>query len=173
VTAKAKGRTGGVAARPVASSPMRTHLAVQPHHERAFLDLGVEPADPGAASVLAAPLGTGDWHEALDRLTALYRSCRTAAEHGSPVVFLVSSDALLGRTGPLDAMAAMGVVSAARTLALELRKQQIPVNCVGFTEDTPADEVATWALRLLQSGAAGPTGELLQLGGVQIGKALS
>jgi NAD(P)-dependent dehydrogenase (short-subunit alcohol dehydrogenase family) len=89
------------------------------------------------------------------------------------VVFIVSADALLGRTGPLDAMAATGVVSACRTLAVELRKQGVPVNCLAAAADTPGATLAAWAMRLLEGGPTDPTGELIQFGGVQIGKALS
>jgi hypothetical protein len=41
---------------------------------------------------------------------------------------------------------------------------------LGVTPDTPVGMIVTWVGRLLESG--GPTGELVQLGGTQIGKAL-
>jgi len=152
---------------------MHAHLDVPSHLRDGFTAAGVSPAEPGAATVASAPLGLADWQTTLDALTALYRTAKAAASQGSPIVFVVSADALLGQTGPLDAMAATGVVSAARTLAAELRKQGVPVNCLASADDTPTDEVVTWALRLLEAGPSGPTGELLQLGGAQIGKALS
>ena len=152
---------------------MQAHLDVPSHLQEGFTAAGVIAAEPGAATVVSVPVGLIDWPAVLDALTALYRNAKAAAAEGSPIVFIVSADALLGRTGPLDAMAATGVVSAARTLAAELRKQGVPVNCLATADDTPPDEVVTWAMRLLEVGPSGPTGELLQLGGVQIGKALS
>lgn len=134
---------------------------------------GVEEGEPGDPTVIFCPRGNSDWPSLLDSLTVVFEKSRAAAIDGSSVCYLVSSDALLGRTGALDAMAAAGVVSAARTLAAELSKPGIPVNCLGVSADTPLAEVVDWTLRLLETGASGPTGELVQLGGAQIGKALS
>lgn len=152
---------------------MRAHLDVGEELHAAFVAAGVDPGPPGAPTVVAAPIGHGSWRSLAEALTSVYRTARAAAGDGSSVVFLVSADALLGRTGALDAMASMGVVSAARTLALELRKQGAVANCLATTPDTPAAEVVRWSLRLLETGPDGPSGELLQLGGIQIGKALS
>lgn len=152
---------------------MQVHLNVSEAVAGACRAAGVTEGDPGAPSILATPTGLANWDSTLNALTALFAAAQAAAVQGSPVVFLLSADALLGRTGPLDAMAATGVVSAARTLALELAKQQAAVNCIAYTDSTPADEIVTWSLQLLESRAGGPTGELIQLGGAQIGKALS
>lgn len=152
---------------------MRSHLLLPVDLRDAFVQSGFEEAPPGHATVSACPTGQPDWASTLDGLTAVYRVAKDAAVAGSPVVFIVSADALLGRTGPLDAMAAAGVVSASRTLAVELRKQGVPVNCLAAAADTPGATLAVWAKRLLEGGPTDPTGELIQLGGVQIGKALS
>ncbi len=152
---------------------MRSHLLLPDDLRDAFVESGFEEAPPGHATVAACPSGQSDWGSTLDGLTAVYRVAKDAATSSSAVVFIVSADALLGRTGPLDAMAATGVVSASRTLAVELRKQGVPVNCLATAADTPGMTLALWAKRLLQGGPNDPTGELIQLGGVQIGKALS
>lgn len=152
---------------------MRAHLDVPPELHTALVAAGIEPSDPGAPTVIAAPRATDAWDETLDGLTRLFRVSKAAAEQGASVVFVVAVEALLGRTGALDAMAATGVVSAARTLALELKKQGAVVNCVATTDTTPPDEAARWVVRLLEASPEGPTGELIQLGGAQIGKALS
>lgn len=152
---------------------MRAHLDVPPALLAALIAAGIEPSDPGAPTVIAATRTTNDWDETLDGLTRMFGVAKAAAEEGASVVFVVSVDALLGRTGALDAMAATGVVSAARTLALELKKQGAVVNCVATTETTPPDEAARWIVHLLDASPEGPTGELIQLGGGQIGKALS
>ena len=152
---------------------MRAHLDVTPGLAAALVAAGVEPADPGAPTILSAPSGCADWQDTLEGLTGIFGRAQSAARKGASVVFVVSVDALLGRTGALDAMTATGVVSAARTLALELEKQGAVANCLGVASNTPDDVAAAWILRLLETGPDGPTGELVQLGGGQIGKALS
>ena len=47
------------------------------------------------------------------------------------------------------------------------------MNCVARSATTPVEVVARWALQLLNGGADDPTGEVVQLSGAQIGKALS
>ena len=104
-----------------------------------------------------------EWAHVAAELRSAFDATKPAAIDGQPVVYVVSSDALLGRTGAGNAMVATGLLSAARTLAAELRRDGVPVN-------TPADVIVTWIGYLLERG--GPTGELVQLGGSQIGKAL-
>lgn len=152
---------------------MHAHLDVPAELRSGFLDAGVVEIDAGGPTVIGVPGPLPDWPRTLEALTAIFTKAKAAAVAGAPIVFIVSSDALLGRTGPADAMAANGVVSAARTLAAELRKQGTPVNCVARSETTPVDAVVRWTLHLLSGGGDDPTGEVVQLGGVQIGKALS
>ncbi|MEX2280842.1 MAG: hypothetical protein WEA76_12250 [Acidimicrobiia bacterium] len=152
---------------------MRAHLVIPADLRAAFAAAGVTEGELGDPTVIACPSGHHAWPSMLDSLTVVFEKSQAAAIAGSSVVYVVSSDALLGRTGPLDAMAANGVVSAARTLAAELRKAGVPVNCLGVGDDTPPAAVVEWAVRLLDAGVDGPTGELVQLGGAQIGKALS
>ena len=111
-----------------------------------------------------------DWDHVAAELRSAFDATKPAAIEGRPVVYVVSSDALLGRTGAGNAMVATGLVSAARTLATEMRRDGVPVNVLGVASDTPADVIVTWIGHLLEPG--GPTGELVQLGGTQIGKAL-
>ena len=152
---------------------MQAHLDVPAELRAGFLDAGVVETDAGGPTVICLPGPLSDWPATLEALTAVFTKAKAAAVSGAPVVFVVSSDALLGRTGAADAMAANGVVSAARTLAAELRSQGVPVNCVARSESTPVDAVVRWVLQLLDGGPDGPTGEVIQLGGAQIGKALS
>ncbi|MFP5332360.1 MAG: hypothetical protein ACLGHX_08395 [Acidimicrobiia bacterium] len=152
---------------------MRAHIDVVLELADALRSAGVEPVEPGAPTVVTAPRGQVDWASTLAELTSLFRKAKAAAEAGHSVVFVIGVDALLGRDGALDAMAATGVVSAARTLALGLRKQGAVANCIAVDRSTPNEETARWIVRLLEATPDGPTGELLQLGGGQIGKALS
>lgn len=152
---------------------MRAHLHIPEDLRRGFTAAGFEEGEPGEPTVIAAGAVPADWPGTLDRLTEIFTAARAAAVAGSPLVFVVSADALLGRTGPTEAMAATGIVSAARSLAAELRKEGVPVNCLAAGSDSPVGTVAEWARILLGCGPADPTGELIQLGGVQIGKALA
>jgi NAD(P)-dependent dehydrogenase (short-subunit alcohol dehydrogenase family) len=152
---------------------MHAHLDVPADLRAGFIAAGVVETDAGGPTVIGLPESLSDWPATLDALTAVFKKAKAAAVAGSPIVFVVSSDALLGRTGAAEAMAANGVVSAARTLAAELRKQGVPVNCVARSATSPDDVVVRWALQLLDGGTDDPTGEVVQLGGAQIGKALS
>lgn len=113
------------------------------------------------------------WPEVRSELTEAYRLSKAAAEQVSPVVYVIDLDALLGRLGPGPAMIASGLTSAAKTLALELKKKGAAVNTLVVGADTGSDTVAEWTLSLLGGGPQGPTGEVITLGGDQIGKALS
>lgn len=113
-----------------------------------------------------------DWTEVREELFQLFESSRSAASEGVAIVYIVSSEALLGRTGPGNAMVATGALSGARTLAAELRKAAVPVNVIGVRDDTPIEVLASWVATLATSGPDGPTGELIQLGGTQIGKTM-
>ena len=111
-----------------------------------------------------------DWDHVAAELRSAFDATKPAAIDGQPVVYIVSSDALLGRTGAGNAMVATGLLSAARTLAAEMRRDGVAVNVLGVASDTPAETIVRWVGRLLEPG--GPTGELIQLSGTQIGKAL-
>ena len=126
---------------------------------------------PDAAVFETVPV-SDDWDAVRTELSTLFDLSREAARSGVPVVYVVSSDALLGRSGSGNAMVATGALSAARTLAVEMKKAGVPVNVVGVSDETPVETVAAWVRRLASGGPDGPTGELIQLGGIQIGKAL-
>lgn len=126
--------------------------------------------DIDAGLVFQATEVDDDWDHIASELRAAFESSKPAAIAGQPVVYIVSSDALLGRTGAGNAMVATGLLSAARTLATEMRRDGVPVNVLGIAADTPPDVVVRWIKHLLEAG--GPTGELVHLGGTQIGKAL-
>jgi hypothetical protein len=132
---------------------MHVHLHVTPELAAAFTQAGVTPVASGAATVISAPADLDDWPSTLGALEQLFEAAKAAAAEGSSVVFIISSDALLGRTGALDAMAAVGIVSAARTMALEVRKQGATVNCLATNRQTPLAE--TTGGRCASSSPAG------------------
>ncbi len=151
---------------------MRARIRADDDLHTALVAAGVEPSDDGGALVFQ-PVNVTNWPEARIELTEAFRQSKGAAVEGRPVVYIVGIDDLLGRSGPVPAMVAAGLASAARTLALELEKQGVPVNTIVVGRDSDPVTVAAWSLMLLQAGPSGPTGELIHLGGAQIGKALS
>jgi hypothetical protein len=116
------------------------------------------------------PVTGDDWPQVRAELTEAFLLSQRAARQGWPVVFAVDGDDLLGRNGPGRAMVACGLLSAARTFAMENRKAGIPVNVLALEPTTEPATVASWVELLLRPG--GPQGELVRLGGDHLGKAL-
>jgi NAD(P)-dependent dehydrogenase (short-subunit alcohol dehydrogenase family) len=99
-------------------------------------------------------------------LTGAFVAARDALEAGRAVVFEVGTGDLLGQGDPLDAAVATGLLGMMRTLAIEGAKPGWRVNVVaGGAEDDAAVE-ATVALL----GSSSLTGQMLQLGGANLGK---
>ena len=134
---------------------------------RAGVDAQTDGDDPLILELI--PPGD-DWADVAAELDRVYARSRAAAQAGSGVVYVVHSDDLLGRRGPGNAMAATGVLSGARTLAVEGRKKGIPANVVAVQDDSDLDATARWIVAALEHD--GPTGELIRIGGTHIGKAL-
>jgi hypothetical protein len=111
-----------------------------------------------------------DWEEVRDELTRAFEKARDAARSGESLVFVVAQDDLLGRRGPGRAMVATGLLSAARTAALEGSRQGWTANVVAYDADADHSAVESWAARLLTSD--GVTGEVVRVGPGHIGKAL-
>ena len=111
-----------------------------------------------------------DWGEVRAELTRAFESTRAAAQAERSFVYVVRHDDLLGRRGTGNAMVAAGLLSAARTAALEGSRKGWTANVVAF--DVPSDRAAVeaWAQRLLEGGDV--TGELVRVGPGHIGKAL-
>ena len=67
-------------------------------------------------------------------------------------------------------MVATGLLSAARTAALEGVRRGWTANVVAFDEDADRSAVERWAQQLIEAGEV--TGELVRVGEGHIGKAL-
>ena len=117
-----------------------------------------------------APEVSDDWGDILAALTRAFEASRAAAQAGESIVYVVHSDDLLGRRGPGKAMLATGLLSAARTAALEGVRDGWTVNVVAFSAGADPDTVADWADYLI--GSSDVTGEVLRIGPDHIGKAL-
>ena len=113
---------------------------------------------------------TGEWSAVFQELTEAFYLTQEAARDEGPVVYVLDGDDLLGRRGPGRAMVACGLLSAARTLALETARSGVPVNVIAVSEDTSPELVGTWVESLCRTG--GPNGELIRLDGSHLGKAL-
>ncbi|MEX2251364.1 MAG: hypothetical protein WD895_04735 [Acidimicrobiia bacterium] len=111
-----------------------------------------------------------DWGEVLAALTRAFEASRAAAQAGDSIVYVVHNDDLLGRRGAGKAMLATGLLSAARTAALEGIRDGWTVNVLAVSEGTDPETAVDWASHLVESSDV--TGELLRIGPDHIGKAL-
>lgn len=110
------------------------------------------------------------WKGARAALLAAFTVSQEAARTGAAIVYVVHGDDLLGRRGAPAAMVATGLLSAARTAAIELAKQGTVVNVLAVGDDTEPETVERWISQL--ADPAGPTGELVRLDASHLGKAL-
>lgn len=132
------------------------------------LEAALDDIDVGV--VFFAKRVTDEWESVLSELTVAFEMTRHAFREETPVVYVIHQADLLGQRGPGPAMVATGLLSGARTAAIEGRKPGVPVNVLAIEGDEPPEVVGTWCRRLLESD--GPTGELVRLGGDHLGKAL-
>lgn len=111
-----------------------------------------------------------DWEAARSILMRAFRESQDAARDGSPIVYVVHYADLLGQRGAPSAMVATGLLSAARTAAVELARAGVPVNVIAVGDDTTPEAVERWAGYLTERD--GPTGEVVRLDPGHLGKAL-
>lgn len=111
-----------------------------------------------------------DWSAAKQVMMKAYALSQRAAIAESPIVYVVHGDDLLGRRGAPSAMVATGLLSAARTAAIELSRKGAVVNVVAVGDDTPPEVTARWVSAL--TSPSGPTGEVVRLDAGHLGKAL-
>lgn len=112
-----------------------------------------------------------DWEEVRAELGRAFQMSRAAAQAEESFVFVVHHDDLLGRRGPGNAMVATGLLSAARTAAIEGSRKGWAANVVAFDDDADPSLVRDWAERLA-GDPVGVTGELIRVGSSHLGKAL-
>lgn len=112
-----------------------------------------------------------DWNEVKAELTRAFEMSRVAAISGESFVYVVHHDDLLGRRGAGNAMVATGLLSAARTAAIEGSRKGWTANVVAYDDDADPDQVEEWATRLFEA-PGGVNGELIRLGSTHLGKAL-
>lgn len=121
--------------------------------------------------VFWADPGVETWDDARAELTEAFERSREVARNEDSFVYIVANDALLGRSGSASAMVAAGLVSAARTAALEGWKKGWTANVVAFDQGHDPSLVLDRAVSLLEDGMV--TGELVHVGPGHLGKALA
>jgi hypothetical protein len=123
------------------------------------------------ALVFAPDDPTDDWDWVKSTLTLAFGLSQTATASRLPIVYVVDNDDLLGRRQAPRAMVATGLLSGARTAALEAARDGVPVNVLAIEADSSPTVICRWVRLLCEPG--GPTGELVHLGSGHIGKALA
>lgn len=112
-----------------------------------------------------------DWDEIKAELDRAFQMSRAAAQAEESFVFVVHHDDLLGRRGAGNAMVATGLLSAARTAAIEGSRKGWTANVVAFDDEADPDLVQGWAERLAED-SLGVTGEVIRIGASHLGKTL-
>jgi hypothetical protein len=131
---------------------------------------GVEDPDDWAGYIFWMDEIGDEWPEAKTELTSAFNGSRDAAQAGLSFVYIVRNDDLLGRNGPTRAMVASGLVSAARTAALEGASKSWTANVVAYDLAVEPAHVLERAKFVLGNGIT--TGEIIHMGPGHIGKAL-
>lgn len=118
----------------------------------------------------AEPVGD-NWEEVRAELLRAFELSQEAARNQESFVYVVHHDDLLGRRGPGKAMVATGLLSAARTAAIEGSRKGWTANVVAYDLGADRDLVEGWAERLADD-PLGVSGELIRVGSSHLGKAL-
>jgi hypothetical protein len=108
----------------------------------------------------------GDPGEVTAALTEAFAAAREGLEAGRPVVVVLDAGDLLGQGDPLDAAVATGLLGMVRTLGIEGRKPGWRINVVAGVRGEEAAVEETIA----DLAASSLTGQLLNLGGAELGK---
>jgi NAD(P)-dependent dehydrogenase (short-subunit alcohol dehydrogenase family) len=122
----------------------------------------------GGEPLVLRPAPVGDDPGAVTAvLTESFAAIREGLEAGRPVIVVLAAGDLLGQGDPLDAAVATALLGMVRTLGIEGAKPGWRVNAVAGGEDdaTAIDET----IDLLARSSA-LTGQLLQVGGANLGK---
>jgi hypothetical protein len=124
-------------------------------------------AEQGDILVLR-PGSVGDDLDAVTpALTGAFVEAREALEAGRRVAVVVDARDLLGQGSPLDAAVATGLLGMVRTLGIEGVKPGWSINVVAEAE---GDEAAVEETVAMLARSSSVTGQLLQVGGANLGK---
>ncbi|MBS1843642.1 MAG: hypothetical protein JST53_04415 [Actinobacteria bacterium] len=124
-------------------------------------------ADPGTILVLR-PGSVGDDLDAVAPvLTGAFVAAREGLEAGRRVAVVVDARDLLGQGSPVDAAVATGLLGMVRALGIEGVKPGWSINVVAGGE---GDEGAVEETVAMLAGSSSITGQLVQVGGANLGK---
>lgn len=128
--------------------------------------MSVERGDGEMFVLRPGPVGD-DLDAVTPALTGAFAAVREALGAGRPVAVVLDARDLLGQGSPLDAAVATGLLGMVRTLGIEGAKPGWRVNVVAGSE---GDEDAVEETVALLARSSSITGQLLQVGGVNLGK---
>ncbi len=135
----------------------------------ALRDAGLGSGEPEDGLIFAQRSeGLTSFDDVEAEMTESFRLTRRAASAGAPALYVVCIADLLGQRGSLAAMLANGLLSAARSMALEGRRDGRIANALGHDPDPRPEEVASWALLLLEG--RGVTGGFVAVGAGHLAK---
>lgn len=120
--------------------------------------------------LLFAPARVKSWDEAEAELMDLFVLSKEAVVAHAPVVYLVETSAVLGRSAVLDSALANGLVGAARNIAFEGRRKDQYATVISVSAGQSAASVIE-AVQFAVSTAAG-SGQVVTLGAEHIGAML-
>jgi NAD(P)-dependent dehydrogenase (short-subunit alcohol dehydrogenase family) len=105
-------------------------------------------------------------------LSGAFVAALAALEAGRPVAVVVAAGDLLGQGSPLDAAVATGLLGMVRTLAIEGAKPGWRINVVagGGVAAAGGEEDPAIAETVAMLADSALTGQLLQVGGANLGK---
>lgn len=134
--------------------------------------VGIEGDYPGdrPGLVFGATGIAEDWPSVRIVLLEAFRLTQKAIADDEPMVYVISTNDLLGRNGPASAAVAAALVAGAKTAAIELAKTNLSINVIAIDDEVSTEQVQQWVLSLLDGN--GPQGELMHLGPGHLGKAL-
>lgn len=111
-----------------------------------------------------------DWRGAEDELAEAFADAQAAVAVNSPVIFIVETEALLGRGEPLSSAVADGLLAGARSIAFERRRFGGYGSVVAVGSDVDPEQVADAIACLMIS--KGSNGQPFVLGDQHLGAAL-
>ncbi|MFA3878006.1 hypothetical protein ABS735_30835 [Streptomyces sp. MMCC 100] len=148
---------------------MRVRIGDPADHD-ALGHIGGPDGDIRDGLVFAPARGLEDWRQAEDELTEAFLLSRAAMAAEAPVVYLLRSATVLGRSGPLDSAVAAGLVGGARALAFEGQRRGRYASVIGVDGDEPPGRVAEAVAFALTTRAA--AGQVVVLGREHLGAML-
>lgn len=111
-----------------------------------------------------------NWEAIRTELDRAFQMSRSASQAEQSFVYVVQNDDLLGRGTTGGAIVAAGLLSAARTAAIEGSRKGWTANVIAAESDSDREAVESLADYVMGSGVI--TGDLIHMGSDHVGKAL-